>query len=240
MIRGLLFDINGTVTDILTNEADDQLYRVTSNFLDYYGIHVSPWQLKEDYFELNRKQRHESLEKFPEFDVAKIFLELIQRYQTYEVYEPETLAKHAANVFRAASRFHLEPYSHVTDVLDALKPHYQMAALSDGQTLWAMPELRSVGLDRYFSSVLVSGDVGFRKPEPRFFNMALAQMGLAPSEVIFIGNDMYRDVYGAKQLGMKTVFFRSNQGDHDYHGADPDYIIYQFSELPRAIEFLSK
>ena len=51
---------------------------------------------------------------------------------------------------------------------------------------------------------------------------------------------MYRDVYGAHELGMKTVFFKSNQGDHNYHGAEPDYIIYNFNELPQAIEFLSK
>ena len=35
------------------------------------------------------------------------------------------------------------------------------------------------------------------------------------------------------------MFFKSNQGDHRFHGADPDYIIYRIEELPRAIEFLS-
>jgi putative hydrolase of the HAD superfamily len=39
---------------------------------------------------------------------------------------------------------------------------------------------------------------------------------------------------------MKTVFFKSNQGDHENHRAEPDYIIYHFSELPRAIKFLSE
>ena len=65
-------------------------------------------------------------------------------------------------------------------------------------------------------------------------------MQLFPDEVIFIGNDMYRDVYGGHAAGMKTVFFKSNQGDHDFHGAEADYIIYNFRELPRAIEFLTR
>ena len=65
-------------------------------------------------------------------------------------------------------------------------------------------------------------------------------MGLSPEEVLYIGNDMYRDIYGAHEAGMKTVFFKSNQGDHEKHGAEPDYIIYHFSELPRAIKFLSE
>ena len=65
-------------------------------------------------------------------------------------------------------------------------------------------------------------------------------MGLHPEEVIFIGNDMYRDVYGAHEIGMKTVFFRSNQGEQNFCGADADYIVYQFRELFNAIEFLNR
>ena len=78
-IKGLLFDLNGTVIDILTNEADDQLFRVCANFLDYYGVHVPHWKLKELFFELNHKQRHESKEEFPEFDVIALFAEIMQK-----------------------------------------------------------------------------------------------------------------------------------------------------------------
>lgn len=238
MIKGLLFDINGTIVDILTNEGDDNVYRVTANFLDYYGVYVPWWKLKELYFELNRQQRHESKEEFPEFDVAKIFQDIIQNHCSEKSINIKSLADNAAIVFRAASRFKLEPYPGVVDVLNSLQHKFTMAVLSDGQTLWALPELKTTGLDKYFSSVTVSGDYGYRKPDPRFFKAALHQMGLMPEEVIFVGNDMYRDVYGAKEMGMKTVFFKSNQGDHSHHGAEPDYIIYHFGELLRAIDFL--
>lgn len=239
MIKGLLFDINGTLIDILTNEGDDNVYRTTANFLDYYGVHVPHWKLKELFFELNHKQRHESKEEFPEFDAALIFQDIITQYSTGKTTENIRLAKDAAIVFRAASRFKLDPYPGVEETLKILSKQYKMAVLSDGQTLWALPELRTTGLDRFFSSVTVSGDYGYRKPDPRFFKTALDKMELQPEEVIYIGNDMYRDVYGAKKAGMKTVFFRSNQGDHEYHGADPDYIIYKFEELLRAVEFLT-
>ena len=46
MIRGLIFDINGTVIDILTNEGEENIYRVLSNFLDYQGIALSPDELR--------------------------------------------------------------------------------------------------------------------------------------------------------------------------------------------------
>jgi putative hydrolase of the HAD superfamily len=62
-------------------------------------------------------------------------------------------------------------------------------------------------------------------------------MKMEPSEVLFVGNDIYRDVYGAQRLGMKTVFCKSNQGTQEKEGVKPDYIIYNFPELLNAIRF---
>src|SRR6267378_4322960 len=88
-------------------------------------------------------------------------------------------------------------------------------------------------------AALSRGDYGYRKPDARLFQKALDGLQLLPSQAIFIGNDRYRDIFGAKQLGMKTVLFNNNQGMGRTEDAEPDYIIYQFSELPRALEFLS-
>lgn len=235
--KALLFDINGTVTDILTSESDEELYRVTANFLKFNGVSVSPGELKALYFDLNRQQRHESPEEFPEFDVKKIFQTVIEEYGDH-AHVPVNLAAQAATVFRAASQYRLEPYTGVTEVLTMMKKRYHLAAVSDGQSLWARPELRMAGLEKFFEFVIVSGDHGFRKPDKRMFTMALEKLHITPAETIYVGNDMYRDVYGAKNAGIKSIFFKSNQGEHGFCGAEPDYIIYSFNELPRAVEFL--
>ncbi len=245
MIRGLIFDLNGTLIDILTNEGDDNLYRTLSNLLDYQGISLSPDMVRKLYSDLNKAQRRRSPEQYPEFDVIALFRDIIDVYATdFTRSLPEEkqqwLPTLLAETFRAASRYQLQLYPEVIEVLDELRGQYRMAAVSDGQKIWAIPELQSVGLDGFFYPVVVSSDFGYRKPDSRIFQHALDGMGLAPEEVIFIGNDMYRDVYGAAQLGMKSVFFRSNQGDQQTHGAEPDYIIYKMEELPEAIRFLRK
>ncbi len=245
MIRGLLFDLNGTVVDIWTDESSGEIYRMLANLLDYQGVRIEPEELRRQFYDINKRQRRESFEEHPEFNVAAIFQEIVDRYGSAytRTLPPERLAQlpgFLAETFRAASRSKLQLYPGVREVLDYLKARYMLAAVSDGQSLWAHPELQSVGLADYFDPVLVSSDFGFRKPDARMFEFALAEMELKPEEAVFIGNDMYRDVWGAHQAGMKTVFFQSNQGDWKSRGVEADYIIYNFRELPEAIRFLSK
>lgn len=102
---------------------------------------------------------------------------------------------------------------------------------------YALPELNAVGLSGIFSPIVVSGSFGYRKPDERLFSTVLAGMKMQASAVLFVGNDMYRDVFGAQKPGMKTVFFKSNQGTQEKAGVKPDYVIYNFPELLNAVRF---
>jgi putative hydrolase of the HAD superfamily len=140
-------------------------------------------------------------------------------------------------VYRGISRLRLQLYPDVKAVLDELLSRFRLTAVSDAQSVWAMPEMRAVGIESYFNPVIISGDFGFRKPDKRLFEAALLGLKLEPKDVIFVGNDMYRDIFGARRLGMKTVFFSSNQGRKEMDGVKPDYVIYKFAELRNAIRF---
>ena len=240
MLKALLFDINGTLTNIWTQEESDDVYRVVSHFLIYQGVDVVPEELKHLYFEINRRMRETSRENDPEFDVVALFKEIIETHQTafYRALPKEKrklLPELTAQVYRGASLQRLQLYDDVRATLDTLKERYAMAAVSDGQSVWGRAELNAVGLSSYFNPVLISGDFGYRKPDKRFFQKALDALNLQPQEAIYVGNDMYRDVYGAQKAGMKTVFFLSNQGEHHFPHTKPDYVIYKFSQLINAV-----
>ena len=240
MIKGIIFDLNGTLIDISTDEWSDEVYRTTAHFLGYSGVLISPEELRENYFALNKEQRRRSPEAFPEFDAVKIFHDIIMKKVPMTENNAGKIAVSTAQVYRAAALKKLQLYPGVKEVLTDLKSRFKLAAVSDGQSAWALPELYMAGLNEFFSGATVSGDFGFRKPDKRMYEYALEKLDLKPEEVVFIGNDMYRDIYGAKNAGMKTVFFKSNQGDHSPGGAEPDYIIYKFDELMRAIAFLEE
>ncbi len=91
--------------------------------------------------------------------------------------------------------------------------------------------MKALGLDGYFDPIVISAEYGLRKPDQRLTAKALATMNLDPSEVLFVGNDMYRDVYGAGRLGIKTIFVSSNQGEKYHEGTIPDYTADRFEDV---------
>lgn len=245
VIKGLIFDINGTLTDINTNEGHEDIYRTLSNLLSYQGIFIGSGELKDLYFKIMKEQRETGGERHPEFDAVAIFREIFRLHSTdftrrLPAEKLKQLPLFLAETFRAASRFRLKLYHGVEDTIKQLHPKYRLSIVSDGQTAYAVPELNAVGLLEYFSPVIISGDFGYRKPDKRLFEKALAGMKMKPENVLFIGNDMYQDVFGAKKLGMKTVFFKSNQGLQEKDGVEPDYIIYNFPELVNAVRFFER
>jgi putative hydrolase of the HAD superfamily len=132
---------------------------------------------------------------------------------------------------RGISRRRLGLYPYVREVLDVLRPRYPLALVTDAQSEYARGELHKVGLLGYFDPIIVSGDHGYRQPDQRLFQLALDGMAVAAEETLYVGNDMYRDIYGAREAGLTTVMFDSDQGTKAYQDCMPDYTITDFRDL---------
>lgn len=93
--------------------------------------------------------------------------------------------------------------------------------------------LARVGADVYFSHFYSQKELGYKKPDQRFFEKVLKFSDYAPSETIMVGNLYEKDIVGAKKAGMYTVFFNENklQG----HFPDADFQINDMAALPKTI-----
>jgi putative hydrolase of the HAD superfamily len=240
-IKAILFDVNGTLIDILTDEGMDEIYRSVSHFLTYEGIYLHRGEVRSQYYRLMKEQVKNRAEEHPEFDAVALWREFLER-NVDPAGRPsqdrlQAMSRFLAEMYRGISRHRLALYPDVKSVLDELRSRFSLAVVSDGQSVWALPEMRATGIDGYFDPIVISSDHGFRKPDPRLFQAALDRVGAKSEESLFVGNDMYRDVFGAARMGMKTVFLVSNQGRRHMEGVAPDYIIYRFAELRQAVRF---
>ena len=69
--------------------------------------------------------------------------------------------------------------------------------------------LRKMGISEFFNVVVVSDEVGWRKPSSRIFQEALNRLQVQACEAVYVGDSPNEDIKGAKESGLKTVFVPS-------------------------------
>lgn len=96
-------------------------------------------------------------------------------------------------------------YEDVPEVLDLLKSTgVKLAIISNWDS--RLPALcDELGISRYFDAVVVSALVGYEKPHPEIFRIALNQTGLTPAETLYVGDDPFLDYQGARKAGMSSL-----------------------------------
>jgi HAD superfamily hydrolase (TIGR01549 family) len=86
---------------------------------------------------------------------------------------------------------------------------YRLAIVSDGPVGNVDNVLRDQGLVDLCEAFAISEVLGVEKPDPRMFRYVLDQLGIAPGDydrTVMVGNNLSRDVKGANELGMISVF----------------------------------
>ncbi|SRR6266498_2032824 len=235
-IRAVAFDVNGTLVSILTDEGMDQIFRSAAHYFIYQGIDLHRDEVRDLYFRIMKEQQQASPERHPEFDAVAIWRSILEAHQTaftrsLPVEKLAQIPLFLAEMSRGIARRRLSPYPHVRATLDVLRERYPLAIVTDAQAAYTRGELHKAGLLDYFDPIVISGDYGYRKPDRRLFQMALDTMGLAAQNTLYVGNDMHRDIFGAREIGMPTVMFDSDQGTKVYQDCVPDFTITDFRDL---------
>jgi len=238
-LKGILFDLYGTLIDIETDESLEEIYRGIAHYLTYHGVCLHRWEVRDRYYRIMKQQKEEGGEEYQEIDVEAIWNSFLGQEGIGAPLARRNLATILAQIYRAISRKRLQLYPDVKRALDELRPIYRLALVSDAQPCYALPEMKAVGLDGYFDPIIISAHYGFRKPDTRLIGKALDTMKLGPADVICVGNDMYRDIYGASRFSIKTIFIDSNQGVKSYGKVTPDYFAPQFEDVLKGIKALT-
>jgi putative hydrolase of the HAD superfamily len=70
---------------------------------------------------------------------------------------------------------------------------------------------RELGYERLFDPMVISGEIGFAKPDPAFFRYAVEHLGLPAGQVLFM-DDVQANVDSARTVGLVAELFAQHGG----------------------------
>lgn len=230
-IRGVAFDLDGTLIDSapgLTAAVDNALYalelpmageeRVVTwigNGADVLIQRALTWA-RQERAALRASQGKPSVDHddIPQAEQQTILRKLFDRYYG-------EVAEEGSFLFPA-----------VADTLGALHAKgLPLALVTNKPTPFVAPILASLDIAKYFTVVIGGDDVKNKKPHPEPLLMVAEKLGLAPTELLFVG-DSRNDIQAAKAAGCRSIglTYGYNYGE-PISQSEPDYIFDQFNEL---------
>ena len=115
------------------------------------------------------------------------------------------------------------------ELLNYLKPKYQMHILSNGFREVQYKKIENSGLSPYFDKIILSDEIGINKPHAQFFTHALQKTNAAHSETIMIGDSWDDDIMGAYNSNIDQLWF--NPEGHSPNVFTPTYCVKTLYEI---------
>ncbi len=216
-IRAILFDADGVL--YFRKHKDQEL----NSFIKRYG---SPCKEGLEH-EINR-YRHMAFTgqlTFEEYKTRVLAL--------YGIDDPLLISRGLRKAAQEKEKVHF--FADTLDTLTRLKnrPLYLGIVTDTAQPLhMKIDKLERGGFGHLWDTIIPSAEVGVQKPDPKIYQLALQQLGVAADRVIFVGHKQ-SELDGARDVGITTVAFNYEPGTR------ADYHIDKFSELAE-LEILNR
>lgn len=111
----------------------------------------------------------------------------------------------AMEIFSRA-RNEVTPFEDVLPTLSSLRNRVVLGSVSNG-----VADLHAIGLAHFFQVSVAAHSVGCAKPDAAIFHAACAELGVAPQEAVYIGDDPLLDVDGAQKAGLRAVWMNRQE-----------------------------
>ena len=226
MIRNLFFDIDDTILDFRGGEA--VAIRKTLTLAD-----VSPTdETVSLYCEINS-----ALWKQLEMGTVTREILLVERFARLfsSIGADADPAKTQQTYAEQLSLTH-DFMPGAEEMLALLRNKYCLCAITNGTASVQKPRMRAARLDRFFSKVFISQEIGYEKPDTAFFDACFSDMpSWKREETMVIGDSLSSDILGGIRAGLRTCWY------NPHHKARPtdmpiDYEIHDLCALPALLE----
>ena len=198
--EAIIFDIDGTLIDY-----DYSQYYALDKLLD-----IIPWNkverpITKDVFDFWYKEKNEfynrpDSNKINQYDQQKIILENV--LANWKIIVDSTqLTNTLFDIYETTWR----AYPDVLECLFKLN-EYKLCIISNGDSKFQRLKLTKTGLEKYFSEILISGDIKIKKPNSKIYQTMSDKINIPIDKCVYIGDRLDFDAIGSSDAGMLGVW----------------------------------
>ncbi len=241
-IKAVIFDFIGTLTNLrgYNLEASRTVSKMKLHrAIVKTGFKVDPKSFSKAYTQAYEKYRIIRYQELVEVTNAVWISEALNNLG-YKTTPDDPQVKTAINISFEDYLDSLELRQCTKRILEMVSVDYKLGLVSNftyAPVIYAV--LRKLDINQFFNAILVSDEVGWRKPHARIFNEALRRLKVSAHETVYVGDSPLEDIKGAKATGMKTIFvpsqFYTLKNLHESQ-QNPDIITEDICELSKNLK----
>ena len=210
-IKAIGFDLFNTLIIAEPYALRDALTRLTGS-LAQMGLRPEYGQFKKAYREAAlgfiKRANKEGKETHNRFWISAALQTL-----GYDIGPDDPRISPAIDAYFSTFLDFCHPIPGTIEMLERLKGKYRLGLLSNfTHAPAALKIIDHMGLSPFFDVVLISGQIGYRKPHPSVFRRLIESLGVDGGEVLYVGDDPEADINGALRAGLQPVWFTYARG----------------------------
>ena len=226
MIKNILLDMDNTILDFTRAE------RVAAaKALAAMGIQPTDELLKR-YHEINEDQ-------WRLFELGELEREQVKvrRYELlFDEMGIDASPRETAKVYEGLLGIGHYFMDGAVELLETLSGEYRLYLATNGTSNVQKSRISSSDISKYFQGIYISEDVGYNKPDPRYFEACFKDIpDFKRKETVMIGDSLTSDIKGGINAGIKTVWFNYEGKSRD-DSIVPDYEVHSLDEIPALVK----
>ena len=223
--RQLFFDLDHTLWDFERNSRE-----TIAEAVNHFELQKrKPFELKRLYFIYEKVNDHH-WHLYRQGKMTKEELRVSRFRKTLHELgiKDETLSLEVSDYYISNSPYKQNLFPGAIELLEELQEDYRLHLITNGFREVQHIKLDKAGIRKYFRNVIISEEVGYKKPQPEIFHYALELSAAMPSEALMIGDNIETDIKGAAGVGIDQVLFNPKARRHNFK---PSYQIQELAEL---------
>jgi putative hydrolase of the HAD superfamily len=150
------------------------------------------------------------------------------------------LARRCGPEYNEYRRGYLELWPGALELLVSLRARgYKLAMITNGMAETHRDKIALLRLEDAFDEIFIADEVGMVKPDVRLFRLAAERLGIPPERCAMVGDRYDRDIAGAHDAGMLTIWMNVRNERVPPGGREPDAVVTDIAHVGAALEALA-